>query len=131
MKKLMRSLEKRLMLDASIAAIGGNVLWLDGADQSTILDAEGDNATSGGVFSGAVATWQDKSGSNNHLSHTTVSRQPSYNAGVLNGGGTITFDGNDALYAVDAAVPSLDLSTNGFTLFTVLDPGTLGGSVIL
>ncbi len=131
MKKLMRSLEKRLMLDASITAIGGNVLWLDGADQSTVLDAEGDDANSGGAFSGVVGTWQDKSGNNNHLSHATPSRQPSYNAGAQNGNGTITFDGGDGLFATDANVPTLDLATNGFTMFAVIDPATLGGNRII
>ncbi|GJL86117.1 MAG: hypothetical protein DHS20C02_18920 [Micavibrio sp.] len=127
----MRPLEKRLMLDASITAIGGNVLWLDGADQSTILDADGDDANSGGAFSGSVATWQDKSGNNNDLSHGTPARQPTYNAGAKNGNGTITFDGGDALFATDASIPSLDLSTNGFTLFAIVDTATSAGNRII
>ncbi len=127
----MRPLEKRLMLDASITAIGGNVLWLDGADQSTILDADGDDANSGGAFSGSVATWNDKSGNNNNLSNANAARNPTYNAGAKNGNGTLSFDGGDALFATDANVPSLDLSTNGFTLFAVLDPATLGGNRII
>ncbi|MCJ8277838.1 MAG: choice-of-anchor D domain-containing protein [Bdellovibrionales bacterium] len=39
------------------------VLWLDANDPATILDADGDDANSGGAFSGVIATWLDKSGS--------------------------------------------------------------------
>ncbi len=47
-KTLARVLEKRLMLDAAlIAEIGNALVWLDGTDQSTVLDAEGDDAASG------------------------------------------------------------------------------------
>ena len=37
------------------------------SDKATIKDAEGDDANSGGSFSGDVATWEDKSGENNHV----------------------------------------------------------------
>ena len=109
-------LEKRLMLDASLPAIAGQVLWLDGDDASTILDADGDNAATGtgganNGFGGTVATWRDKSGSGFHVTNTTANQQPTYNATGLNGNGVLTFDGtNDKLRNTTAVVPGNDVT---------------------
>ena len=118
------------MLDASITAIGGNVLWLDAADQTTIIDNDGDSVSSGN-FDGQVAQWNDKSGNGNNLSHATGSNQPTYVAGGKNGNDILSFDGNDALYITDAAQTGLDLTGNGMTLIAVTNPTTTGGARIL
>jgi hypothetical protein len=113
------ALEKRLMLDASLPAIAGQIVWLDAADTSTILDAEGDNAASGAAFSGSVTTWRDKSGSNYHVS-TIASEQPDYGVTTLNGRGVITFNGtNDRLLNSTAVIPG----TN-YTAFIVFNRTT-------
>ncbi len=129
-KTLCRSLEKRLMLDASITAIGGNVLWLDAADQDTLIDNDGDNVSSGN-FDGQIAQWNDKSGNANNLSHTTGSRQPTYIAAGKNGNDLVSFDGNDALYITDALQSGLDLNGNGMTLIAVTNATTTAGARIL
>ena len=57
------------------------VLWLDGADQTSI------------VLSGSnVSQWSDKSGSNNHASQATTSNQPTYISSnlVFNGSNFMT-----------------------------------------
>ncbi len=110
-------LEKRLMLDASLPAIAGQVLWLDAADASTIRDADGDNAATGtgganNGFSGTVRTWADKSGSGFNVTNNTANQQPVYNSTGLNGKGVITFDGsNDKLTNTSAAVAGNDHTT--------------------
>ncbi len=111
--------------------IAGNVLWLDAADETTILDADGDAANSGGAFSGAVATWQDKSGNENHLSNANVAQQPNYNAGAKNGLGIVNFDGGDAVFITDANAPTLDFNGNGFTYMGLVNLATTGGNRIL
>lgn len=98
-KPALMPLEQRLMLDASLPAISGQVLWLDAADASTILDADGDNAADGtggsnDGFSGSVATWQDKSTSGYDVT-ASGSETPLYGVDTQNGNGVITFDGVD------------------------------------
>lgn len=110
-------LEKRLMLDASLPAIAGQVLWLDAADATTIRDADGDNAATGtggsnNGFGGTVRTWVDKSGSGFNVTNNTANQQPLYNATGLNGKGVLTFDGsNDKLTNTGAAIPGNDHTT--------------------
>ncbi len=118
------------MLDASITAIGGNVLWLDAADQNTLIDNDGDNVSSGN-FNGQIAQWNDKSGNGNNLSHGTAARQPTYTAAGKNGHDLVSFDGGDALYITDVAQSGLDLNGNGMTLIGVFNPTTVGGARIL
>lgn len=109
-------LEKRLMFDASLPVIAGQVLWLDANDATTILDAEGDNAASGGAFSGQATTWRDKSGSNFHVT-ATVNQTPVYTANALNGNSVLTFDGiNDKMTRATASIPGDD-----FTMFVVFN----------
>ncbi len=110
-------LEKRLMLDASLPVIAGQVLWLDAADKTTILDAEGDNANAGGAFSGSVRTWVDKSGSGFNVTQATAANRPTYNATGLNGNGVLTFDGtNDKLTNTAASIAG-----NDYTMFVVFE----------
>ncbi len=105
-KRKLLALEKRLMLDASLPAIAGQVLWLDAADASTIQDADGDSADTGtggnnDGFSGSVATWQDKSASGFDVT-AGGTEQPVYGLDTQNGLGVITFDGsNDRLTSGD------------------------------
>ncbi len=107
-------LERRLMLDASLPAIAGQVLWLDAADASTIIDADGDDAATGtggsnDGFSGSVATWRDKSASGFDVS-AIAGEQPLYGVDTQNGQDVITFDGgNDRLTSGDA-VPGDDVT---------------------
>lgn len=109
-------LEKRLMLDASLPAIAGQVLWLDGDDASTIIDGDGDSAATGtgganNGFGGTVATWRDKSGSGFHVTNAVAAQQPVYNATGLNGNGVLTFDGtNDKLRNTGAVIGGNDVT---------------------
>lgn len=118
-------LEKRLMLDASLPAIAGQVLWLDADDAATIRDGDGDNAATGtgganNGFSGTVATWVDKSGSGFNVTNATAAQRPTYNATGLNGNGVLTFDGvNDKLTNTGAVIPG-----NDYTAFVVFNRTT-------
>jgi hypothetical protein len=109
-------LEKRLMFDASLPAIAGQVLWLDAADATTIIDADGDDAATGtgganNGFSGTVTTWQDKSTSGFDVS-ATAGQAPVYTTGALNGNAVLTFDGsNDRLTRATASIPGDDFTT--------------------
>lgn len=109
-------LEKRLMLDASLPALAGQVLWLDAADATTIHDADGDNAATGtggsnDGFSGSVATWADKSGSGYNVSAPVAGERPLYGVDTLNGHNTITLDGvNDRLINAGATLNGDDFS---------------------
>ncbi len=115
-------LEKRLMLDASLPVIAGQVLWLDAADASTIRDGDGDNAATGtgganNGFSGSVATWVDKSASGFNVSNATAAQRPTYTLNALNGHNVLTFDGtNDRLVNTGAIIPG-----NDYTMFIVFD----------
>lgn len=121
-------LEKRLMLDASLPAISGQVLWLDANDASTILDADGDNAATGtgganNGFSGTVRTWVDKSGSGFNVGNATANQQPLYTTGLLNGRNVLTFDGvNDKLINTGAVIPG-----NDYTIFIVFERSIVAG----
>ncbi len=118
-------LEKRVMLDASLPAIAGQVLWLDAADATTILDADGDNAATGtgganDGFSGSVKTWADKSISNYDVSAPTAAEMPTYTINGLNAKNVITLDGvNDRLINTLASIPGDD-----FTVFIVFNRTT-------
>jgi VCBS repeat-containing protein len=114
------SLEKRLMFDASLPAISGQVLWLDANDTATIIDGEGDNAASGALFSGAVATWRDKSASGFHVSAPTVVERPTYVTNFLNSRNVVSLDGiDDRLINSGAVIPG-----NDYTMFIVFQRDT-------
>ncbi len=108
------------MFDASMPAIAGQVLWLDANDTATVLDAEGDNAASGGAFSGSVQTWQDKSGSGFHVTAAASTNRPTYTTGALNGLNALTFDGTtDWLRNTGATITGDD-----YTMFVVFNRTT-------
>jgi GTP cyclohydrolase III len=129
-------LEKRLMLDASLPTISGQVLWLDSKDGTTVLDADGDNAATGtggagNGFGGTVGTWQDKSGLNNHVTQGTAANRPTYNVTTLNGNPVLGFDGiNDALFRLDTSA-SLDLTGNGLTILAVTRASNVAGAPMI
>lgn len=82
-------------LDTTSGGIANNILWLDSADQSTILDLEGDTADSGASFSGFVSTWLDKSAVGNDFTQGGPALRPTYTDSVQNGYGTLQFDNAD------------------------------------
>ena len=129
-------LEKRVMLDASLPAIAGQVLWLDAADATTVIDADGDNAATGtggsnNGFAGTVATWRDKSGYTNDVSQATAANRPTYNATTLNSKPVLGFDGtNDSLFRPDTSA-SLDITGNGLTIFAVVRGNSVANSMII
>jgi hypothetical protein len=68
------------------------VLWLDANDSSTVIQS-----------SGAVSTWQDKSGNNYHFTQDSdTSRRPIYSATSLNGMPAITFDGSNDYLSISS-----------------------------
>lgn len=60
------------------ATLPDMIVWLDGNDQSTIIDNNGRNALDP-LFNNSVATWQDKSGSPVLHNFTSVGTRPTYN----------------------------------------------------
>ncbi|MDY0029153.1 MAG: cadherin domain-containing protein [Pseudobdellovibrionaceae bacterium] len=121
------ALEKRLMLDASLPILAGQVLWLDAADATTILDADGDNADTGtggnnDGFSGTVATWLDKSSKNFDVTATGAAT-PQYGVDTKNGLDVLTFDGIDDRMANMSAV----VSGSAYTTFLVYTRTSVGG----
>lgn len=69
--------------------LAGLVLWLDGADETTLYDA-----TTGGSLvaaDGGVARWQDKSGNNRHFIQTLSDRRPTRLLDAKNGLAAIGF----------------------------------------
>jgi len=74
---------------ASPSEVPGLVLWLDGADETTMYDA-----TTGGSLVAADATiarWQDKSGNNRHFTQGTSGLRPFRRSAVKNGLGAVGF----------------------------------------
>lgn len=94
--------------------VGGNVLWLDAADTSTI--------TSTG---GLVDEWRDKSGLDNHATATGAQR-PTTGTATLNGENVIRFNGSSN-YMTVADDDSLD-GFAGMTIFTMTTPLYLDNS---
>jgi hypothetical protein len=103
-------------------SVAGLYAWYDASDASTLYDA-----TSGGSLvaaDGAVARWQDKSGSARHATQGTSGNRPLRKAGVQNGLGTLRFDGSDDLLQVpDSAVDVGFLHQSGYSIFAVFRAG--------
>ena len=87
-------------------------LWLDAAD-----------ATTKTLNSTTVSQWSDKSGSVNHGTQSTASKQPTNNATGINSRETITFDGgNDAFNLPNNSV----LANNApCSFFCLMKPASL------
>ncbi len=109
--------------------VPGILLWLDAND----LDGDGvpEGASESGLSGGDAATWEDRSGNNNDMSHATPSRRPTLSVAAKNGRDILNFDGGDALFATDASVPTLDLNNNAFTMYAVVNPTNTNGRIII
>jgi hypothetical protein len=105
------------------ASITGLQLWLDASSSETLYDA-----TSGGSLvaaDGAVARWQDKSGSAIHATQATSGSRPLRKTNAQNGLDVVRMDGsNDYL-----EIPSTDLATN-FTMFWAFRPNTVNYTLL-
>jgi len=82
----------------SPASFSDLVVWNDGADPATILEAD---------TPGFVSTWQDKSGNANDFVQATSSDQPTTGVATINGLNALGFDGDDDFLAVTSlALPA-------------------------
>jgi len=104
------------------SAVAGLQLWLDASDASSLFDA-----TSGGSLvaaDGAVARWQDKSGSARHATQATSESQPQRKLGVAGGRDILRFDGVDDFFD---STDFLDLTSGQqMTLFAVVKRAATG-----
>jgi len=91
------------------------VLWLDGADRSTMFDA----TTGGGLVAdnAGVARWQDKSGNAHHATQATANDRPLVRPNTKAGKPVLEFDGTSDFMRV-ADTNALDLNT--FSVFSVV-----------
>ena len=97
------------------------LVWLDGADSSSLYDA-----TSGGSLvsaDGIIARWQDKSGNSNHLTQATSGARPTRRVGVKNGADIVRFNGANEL---NTASNVLFASCPAITHFIVMNLSTPG-----
>ena len=92
------------------------LVWLDGADSSSLYDA-----TSGGSLvaaDGIIARWQDKSGNANHFTQATSGARPTRRVGVKNGADIVRFNGANEL---NTAANVLFASCPAITHFIVMN----------
>lgn len=88
------------------ATISGLNLWLDGADNTTILSTVTSN-TDYAWNGGPVRRWLDKSGLGNHVQNATmgnsdgVGTECRYDTGILNGRSVVTFPTRFAAKSLD------------------------------
>jgi hypothetical protein len=97
--------------------IAGLQLWLDGDDATTLFDE-----TTGGALvaaGGAVARWEDKSGSNRHATQETFGRRPNRQDNVQATRRVLRFDG-----AYNATTSERMIIPNSTSLFNFLHSGT-------
>jgi hypothetical protein len=102
-------------------SIQGLQLWLDAADTSTLLDANGDPATS------SVATGEDKSGNGNNATQGTASSRPA-TGGDIGGKNALTFDSGSDWLSANGLV---SVAESEFTVFNVVKPASQGDIGIL
>lgn len=105
-------------------SISGLRLWFDGADRSTMFDADtGGSLVADGA---AVGRWQDKSGFGNHATQSTANNRPAVTANAYSGRSALSFDGsNDSL--LSSFNPSTSLGSS-FTFVVVLNRTSGGGT---
>ena len=90
-------------------------LWLDADSNATLFDA-----TSGGsavTDNGAVARWESRATSANHVTQSTSGSRPIYKSTGFNGKKTVYFDGIDDFLQGTTLATFLDVDS--FTLFLV------------
>ncbi len=96
------------------------VLWLDGSDRTTLLDAQGDNANSG-AFDSEVCTWNDRSYRSHHMStHGVDSNCLTYQASALNSNDIATGGGDGASQCLSTTLTSGLSATSGGSVFSVM-----------
>ena len=100
--------------------VSGCVLWLDGADEATMYDANVGGALV--ADDGTIARWEDKSPSGNHAKQSVLTSQPTRKASEVNGKDIVRPDGGDYL------VLDSDIATTEITVFTALSRPTTGAS---
>lgn len=76
------------------------MLWLDGADASTIT-----------VAGTAVIQWDDKSGNNHHAVQPLPPNQPAYGVSTINGLNVVDVDGNDRVVTPEFTVDDVSVVT--------------------
>ena len=103
------SIELRSADPGAFDVTSGLRLWLDAADAATV---------SGG---GAVARWQDKSGSGTDAVQGSAEARPEYDATGFGGLGSVRFDGNDYL-----EFGSPQMLPDGLTYFAVIETANSG-----
>lgn len=91
-------------------SVSDQALWLDSADLTTLLDASGVNAGSGG-FLGKIATWNDKSGNAYHATQSSNGKRPDFSARTINGRTIVDFDGSDDSFAISNLIVNFGAST--------------------
>ena len=96
-------------------SLGGCVLWLDGADSTTVYTSVYPATTTRSAVGGAVQWWQDKSGQGNHFSNRSASTATYYPTYVSGGG---VFIANAASPSYTAGTFILLQSVNTFTPLT-------------
>ncbi|MDR3712804.1 MAG: T9SS type A sorting domain-containing protein [Puia sp.] len=99
---------------------GSLKLWLDGADQTTLLNTGGTQAGNGNF----IAKWMDKSSNNNHAVQATAGAQPIQQSASLNGYAGVLFQnaneyltGPSAAYQTIVSVRSMPGTGHYQTLF--------------
>lgn len=96
------------------------VMWLDGSDPTTLLDAEGDNASSG-AFGGEVCTWSDRSYRANHLTtHGVDSNCLTHVDNALNAQDIVSGGGDGLAQCLSVNLTSGLNATSGATAFSVV-----------
>lgn len=92
--------------------LGNLLVWLDGADSSTLFDA-----TTGGSLpanNGGVGRWEDKSGNGNHATQGTASSRPLRLVAGANGRDCLSFAGSS-----DSMTIANDLVTTAASIVVV------------
>ncbi|PIR33358.1 MAG: hypothetical protein COV36_02900 [Alphaproteobacteria bacterium CG11_big_fil_rev_8_21_14_0_20_44_7] len=107
------------------ADVMGCILWFDASDTDTVKDEDGDAVSSGGAFSGSVATWLDKSGGDHHATQPNSSYYPTWGVNSANGYDMVNFDRDDMDYL---KIDDFDYDTSsGLSIMAVLKPSSYAG----
>jgi hypothetical protein len=108
---------------ADPTSISGLQLWLDAADAGSLYDA-----TTGGSLvaaDGAVARWEDKSGTGRHATQSTAGSRPARKTAIQGGKDVLRFDGSDDFFTIPSSTAAFKFLHDGdSTVFVVMKPGT-------
>jgi hypothetical protein len=113
-------------------SIGGCVLWLDGADATTLFSDTGGSAGSNSTVGNPVRRWKDKSGQSNDFSNQSASGVfPTY----ASGGGVFLSNAGSPIYNVNTfnclrSVTSNLLAFPYYTVYTVVN-ATVSSNITL